>query len=122
MNPATRPAGEDRDRDPDIHPVEGQGEVGPAKRPDSAAGDPERRRRQFRLRTLLGVIALVAVGMGVLLDPNVAPLVLVILGAIGIGVGVMVAAMALGLVGFGLFAAGGRVIDWLRRASRWPEE
>jgi hypothetical protein len=118
MDPATGPDSDEADRDPDFHAAE----VGPIEHPDPPTGAAERRRRQFALRTLMGVIALIAVWMGVLLDPNVAPLVWVLLGAFGIGLSVLVAAMGLGLLGFGLFAAGGWVIAWLRRAARWPED
>jgi hypothetical protein len=67
-------------------------------------------------------IALVAVSMGVLLDPNVAPLVWVLLGAFGIGLTVVGVAMVLGLLGFGLCTVGDRLIGWLCRAARWPDE
>jgi hypothetical protein len=60
--------------------------------------------------------------MGVLLDPNVAPLVLMLLGALGIGLGVLAAGMALGILGFGLCAVGERVLGCLRRASSWPDD
>ena len=118
MDAAPGLASDDAGRDPNFHAPE----VGPAKAAGPRVGDPQRRRRQFRLRTVMLVIALAAVWMGVLLDPNVAPLVLVVLGAFGIGLGVMALAMGLGLLGFGLFAAGERTLGWLRRAVRWPDE
>src|SRR5262249_23078556 len=115
-NPAPDLTGSDAARDPYFD----ASDVGSDK-PSPTVGDPERRRRQFRIRTLMLVVALAAVWMGVLLDPNIAPLVLLIVGAFGIGLAVMAAAMALGLLGFGLFAGGDRVIAWLRRGSRWPD-
>jgi hypothetical protein len=118
MDPATGLASDDAGRDRYFHAAD----VRAAKVVGPRVDDPQRRRRQFRLRTVMMVIALVAVWMGVLLDPNVAPLVLGLLGAFGIALGVMVAAMVLGILGFGLFAAGERVMGWLRRASRWPDE
>jgi hypothetical protein len=80
------------------------------------------RRRRFRTRSLIMVIALTAVWMGVLLDPQVGPLVLLLSGAFGITLAVMGVAMVLGLLGFGLCSACGRALGWLRRASQWPDE
>ena len=57
----------------------------------------------------------------VLVDPNIGPLVLLALGAFGMTLGVMGAAMGLGLLDFGLFAAGDRIIGWFRRGSTWPD-
>ena len=80
MNPATEPAGYDAGRDPYFPAAE----VSPSKATDPRVPDPERRRRQFRTRTLMLVVAMAAVWMGVLLDPNVGPLVLTFLVVIGI--------------------------------------
>src|SRR5436309_1629416 len=101
INSATGLAGDDGGRDPYFHAAE----VGPAKSSGPRVHDPQRRRRQFRTRTLMLVVALVAVWMGVLLDPNVCPLVLMLGAAFGLTLGLMVATMGLGLLGFGLFAA-----------------
>jgi hypothetical protein len=119
MNPATEPAGRDDDaaRDPYFNAAD----PGPGKS-DSRAGDPERLRRRFRRRIVLLAAALGAAWIGVLHGPQVGPLVLWVLGSLGITLAVMAAAMGLGLLGFGLFAAGGRVAGWLRRAARWPDE
>jgi hypothetical protein len=68
------------------------------------------------------LIALAAIWMGLLPDPQVGPLVLLLMGAFGITLAVMGVAMGLGLLGFGLCAACDRAVGWLRRASRWPEE
>ncbi|HZW30284.1 MAG TPA: hypothetical protein VFF52_06210 [Isosphaeraceae bacterium] len=118
MDPATGLASDEAGRDPDFHAPE----VDPAKAAERRVEDPPRRRRQLRLRTLMLIIALMAVCMGVLLDPILAPLVVGVLGVFGIGLGVMAAAMGLGLLGFGLCAAGARTLGWLRRAGRWPDE
>ena len=60
--------------------------------------------------------------MGVLLDPRVGPLVLLVVGAFGITLAVMGVAMGLGLLGFGLCSTCDRIVGWLLRASRWPDE
>jgi len=80
------------------------------------------RRQRFRIRSSMLVIALTAVWMGVLLDPRVSPLVLLLLGAFGIALAVMGVAMGLGLLGFGLCTACDWAVGWLRRASHWPDE
>jgi hypothetical protein len=58
----------------------------------------------------------------VLLDPWVGPLVLGVVGLFGAVLGLFAAAMALGLLGFGVCKAGDRFIGWLRRGTQWPEE
>jgi ABC-type microcin C transport system permease subunit YejE len=68
-----------------------------------------------------GVI-LAVVWLGVLLDPRIGPMVRLVLAAFGAVVGLFVGAMGLGLLGFGLCAAGDRFIGWLRQGTRWPEE
>ena len=40
----------------------------------------------------------------------------------GITLAVLALAMALGLMGSGLFAVGDRVLAWLRAGSRWPDD
>jgi len=64
------------------------------------------------------LIAIAAVWMRVLLDPQISLLVLLLLGAFGITFAVIGVAMGLGLVGFGLCAACDWMVVWLRRASR----
>jgi hypothetical protein len=80
------------------------------------------RQRQFRARSLMLVITLAAVWLGILLDPNVGPLLLLLSGAFGITLVVMGLAMGLGLLGFGLCSVCDRVLAWLRRASQWPDQ
>lgn len=74
-------------------------------------------RRSPRRIGALGLI--VAVSWLVLLfDPMIRPLVLGGLLALGLTLGVLLAAMALGMVGTSLFAVGDRVIAWVRQGSR----
>jgi hypothetical protein len=78
------------------------------------------RRRQFRRMSLILLIALIAVWLGVLVDPQIGLLMVYVMGAFGVALTVM--AMGLGFLGFGIFAAGDRLAGWVRRASQWPEE
>jgi hypothetical protein len=118
MDAATGLASDDAGSDPYFRAED----VGAAKAAGPRADDPQRRRRQFRLRTGMSAIALVALAMGILLDPNLAPLALMLLGAFGTGLGVLAAGMALGILGFGFCAAGERAVSWLRRAATWPDD
>jgi hypothetical protein len=118
MSSADELAGNDVSRDPYFTAVV----VGPGKPLGPRVGESERRSRQFRMRTMIMAIVLAAVWLGVLLDPQVGPLVAFFLGGFGITLAVMVAAMGLGFLGFGLFAAADRLLSVIRRASRWPDE
>jgi hypothetical protein len=118
MRPEREPAGYDEGRDPYFHAAD----VGPVKSTGPRPDDPDQRRRRFRARASMLAAALAVVWVGVLLDPRVGPMVLMVLAAFGMTVGVMAAAMGLGLLGFGLFAAGDRVVGWIRRAASWPEQ
>jgi hypothetical protein len=80
------------------------------------------RRRQFRRMSLILLIALIAVWLGVLVDPQIGLLMVYVMGAFGVALTVMAMAMGLGFLGFGIFAAGDRLAGWVRRASQWPEE
>jgi hypothetical protein len=80
-------------------------------------GGRRRRGRPWALGLVLG-----AVWLGLLLDPMLGPLILSMMAALGITLAVVAGAMGLGLVGTGLFAAGDRVVAWIRQGSRWPEE
>jgi len=118
MGPASRPAGSDAGYDPYFQATD----VGPAKESASSPTDAERGRRRFgRRMRVLGVV-LAVVWIGVLLDPGIAGLALLLLAGVGAALGLLAAAMALGLLGFGLGIAGDRFLAWLRRGSRWPEE
>jgi hypothetical protein len=80
------------------------------------------RRRTFRPRSFILLIALAAVWLDVLIDPHIGPLTLYIMGAFGLALAVMAVAMGLGFLGFGIFAVSTRLAGWVRRASQWPEE
>jgi hypothetical protein len=82
----------------------------------------KRRRRPFRTRSLILLLTLAVVWFAVLVDPQIGPLALHVVGAFGIALAVMAAAMGLGFLGFGIFAVGDRLAGWFRRASQWPEE
>ena len=79
------------------------------------------RSRRFRVRTWVVSLVLLALWLGLLLDPMVGPLILGVLMAFGLTLALIVGTMGLGIMGFGLFAAGDHVIAWLRQGSRWPE-
>jgi hypothetical protein len=81
-----------------------------------------RPRRRMRTRSLILAVAVAAVWMGIVRDPQVGPLVLLLSGALGLALALMGVAMGLGLLGFGLCSACDRALGWLRRASQWPDE
>lgn len=83
---------------------------------------PDRRRRQFRIRSIMLVVALVAVWMWVLLDPIIRGIVIAVLLWASSTLAIVGTAMGLGLLGFGVCTTGERIIGWLRRSSSWPEE
>jgi hypothetical protein len=118
MDTATRPAGYDADHDPYFK----ASDIGPAKDLAAPASGDERGRRPYRRRMAVLGAVLAVVWLGVLVDPRIGPTVLFLLAAFGAVVGLFGAAMGLGLLGFGLCTAGDRVIGWLRRGARWPEE
>ena len=118
MDTATRPAGDDAGDDPYFQ----ASDVGPAKASAASASDDARGRRPYRRRMTVLLAVLAIVWFGVLIDPHIGPSVLFVLAAFGAVIGLFGAAMALGLIGFGLCSAGDRVVTWLRRGARWPEE
>ncbi len=73
-------------------------------------------------RTLFLILVLASVWLGLLLDPMLGPIMLSLLMAVGLTLAVVVAAMGLGWMGIGLFAAGDRVIGWFRESTQWPED
>jgi hypothetical protein len=115
MDSATRPGEYSGSHDPYFQPME----VGPAKEP-APRGELGRRSYRRRLGTLGGLLAIV--WLGVLIDPSLGPMLLGVAALFGAVLGLFAAAMALGLVGFGVCTAGDRFIAWLRRGARWPEE
>jgi hypothetical protein len=80
------------------------------------------RGRPFRSRSFLLLLTLAVVWSAVLVDPQIGPLALYVVGAFGIALAVMAAAMGLGFLGFGIFAVSDRLAGWFRRASQWPED
>src|SRR5260370_1425339 len=64
------------------------------------------RRRRFVVRTLTLAVPVVAVWLGLVLDPIVGPWVVGVLGSLAIGVGIVLGACMLGGIGFALFALG----------------
>jgi FtsH-binding integral membrane protein len=80
------------------------------------------RHRLWCLRALTLLLALAVVWIWVLLDPDIGLLVLKGLGAFGAVLVIIGLAMGLGLLGFGLFALGAWVVNWVWRSSRWPDE
>ena len=116
MDTVARSLAHDADSDPYFKAAE----VGPAKEP--VGPEEGRGRRSYRRRVMVLGIGLAIVWLGVLADPRVGPLVLLFLAAFGAVLGLFVGAMGLGLLGFGLCAAGDRFIGWLRRGARWPDE
>jgi len=121
--------------DPDFSPCQVAGRK--SERGSTSGGSwndqgGRQRSRRFRVRIWVVSLVLLAIWLGLLLDPMVGPLILGILMAIGLLIlGVLMAfgltlalivgTMGLGIMGFGLFAAGDHVIAWLRQSSRWPE-
>lgn len=94
----------------------------PALEKFDGAERPPIRALRFRIRTLALWIVAVAVGLGLALDPVSGPLVLGAIGALCLGVGALLAAMVLGALGLGLFAAVTRAAAWIRRGARWPDD
>jgi hypothetical protein len=67
-------------------------------------------------------LLLAFVWLGLLFDPIVGPPLLGILAAIGVTLALVVGAMLLGMMGFGLFAIGDHFIGWMQRGRKWPSE
>ena len=118
MSSADELAGNDVSRDPYFTAAV----VDPGKPSGPRSGESEWRRRRFRTRTMLIAVVLAAVWLGVLLDPQVGPLVAFLLAGFGVSLAVMGVAMGLGLLGLGLFAAADRLLCVIRRASRRPDQ
>jgi hypothetical protein len=66
-------------------------------------------------------LLLAAFGLDFLLDPMFGPMMLALVADVGLALGVMAGAMALGTLGFVLFAAGDQVVAWFRRSAEWPD-
>ncbi len=76
----------------------------------------------FQVRLWEILLVLLALWAGLLFDPVVGPLLLIILICLGMTLAVIVGTMALGFIGRGLFVAGDHVIAWLRQGTQWPEQ
>jgi len=85
-------------------------------------GDEGHRRRMFRRRSVALAVLVIGVWLGVLVDPVFGPLTWWVAGGFGLTVLILLAAMGLSWVGFGLFAAGDRVAGWIKRLSNWPDQ
>ena len=118
MDTPARPFGHNAESDPYFQATD----VAPTKEPADPALRREHGRRSYRRRLAVLGVALALVWLGVLVDPRMGPMVLFALAAFGAVLGLFGAAMGLGLLGFGLCAAGDRFVGWLRRVARWPEE
>jgi len=87
-------------------------------------GDPWSRAFPSRsgTRTWVLILVLASVWCRLLGDPMIGPVLLFLLMALGLTLGVLVAAMGLGWMGIGLFAAGDRLVAWFRAGTKWPED
>lgn len=90
-------------------------EGGPEPRRDA------RPRRAYRSRLLLLAIVVAGAWVAALGLPGLGRLAGLAAGAVGATLGILVGAMALGWLGFGLFAMGERVVAYLRRGPRWSD-
>jgi hypothetical protein len=93
--------------------------AGPGGRRDLAGGSA---RRRSPLPLWIPALVLAALFAGFLFDPMIGPVIRAALAGVGVTLAVLLGAMALGMAGSGLFSIGDRVIAWIRRSSRWPEE
>ena len=91
--------------------------------PDPAeAARRGRGREGMRRRSVVMMLGLVALGAVLAADSGLLWMALGVVGLPMLGLAIVAAAAALGMVGFGLFAAAGRVAGAVRRAGRWPDE
>jgi hypothetical protein len=88
----------------------------------TAAGEDDGRRLRYRGRVGLLAALVGAIWAGLLLDPLIGALAWRGVVGVGLALGIVLAALGLAWLGFGLFAAGVRVAGWVRRASSWPDE
>jgi hypothetical protein len=79
------------------------------------------RRSRYRLRAGLLAAVMVGVWLGILVDPVVGPVVGWILGGLGLTLALLLGAMGLSWLGFGLFALGDWIKGWLKQVSSWPD-
>jgi hypothetical protein len=76
----------------------------------------------MRRRSVVMMIGLVALGAVLAADSGLLRMAAGFVGLPLLGLAIVAAAAVLRMVGFGLFAAGGRVAGAVRRAGRWPGE
>jgi len=83
----------------------------------------ERRYKQYRIRTMMMAIVVIAVWLAVLGGASgvLWPVIWFVVVAVGASLGLMLGLIGLVYLGFGLFAIGDRVLGWLKRAAHWPE-
>jgi hypothetical protein len=103
--------------DPEFSDLSGRGKAGKPPSPG-----PRLRAGAVRGPAWILALFLAVLCVDCLFDPTLGPLILGLVAAVGMGLGVMAGAMALGTVGYGLFAAGDRVVTWLRRGTRWDDD
>lgn len=78
-------------------------------------------RWRARTTSLLLVVLMVGIWLGVLMDPMVGPFAWFGTLAIGLTLGILLMAIGLSWLGFGLFALGDWVVAWCRRTMRGPD-
>lgn len=81
-----------------------------------------RRRAGMRRRSVLMIVGLVALVAVLAADSGLLRVVVGFVAFPFLGLAIVAGAGLLGLVGYGLFAAGDRVVAAYRRAGRWPDE
>jgi hypothetical protein len=77
--------------------------------------------RQYRLRTLIFAVVVAAVWFAAFRVPGLGELVAGVVALVAIVAAGFVGLMALGWIGFGLFALVDRLVAWTRRAATWPD-
>jgi hypothetical protein len=101
--------------DPEFSDISGGGKAG---NPSDASS---RHRTAIRGPAWILALFLAALCVDFLFDPLLGPMILALIAAVGLGLGVMAGAMVLGTIGWGLFAAGDRLVAWFRRGDPWVE-
>lgn len=110
--------------DPEFSRVRGDHKLVGGSRSSDIHGAPSRRASPVRsgTQTLILTLVLASVWLGLLLDPMLGPIMLSLLMALGLTLAILVAAMGLGWMDIGLFAAGDRIVAWLRESTQWPKD
>ncbi|MFO0891364.1 MAG: hypothetical protein U0790_19750 [Isosphaeraceae bacterium] len=111
-------------QDPEFAPFPGPGHPREAKgAPGDRAGHPAEAaaRRVYTRRISVLWIGLAVLFVLFLYDRVIGSMIVLTLTGIALSLAVLAGAMALGMVGTGLFAIGDRLFAWLKRSSQWPE-